>query len=236
MFAGHFAVSLALKRRYPRVPTGLLLGAGMTPDILFAVLFGAGIEHFGASPGTSYSDWQLVTPLSHGGALLATTLAVLVYSHMRGRAKQKALGLIIATSLSLAVLLHLVGDFVTDPGGLLLFGANGPRAGLSLWHRDPKVAMTFELLAVVGGLTVFFRGMPRLPLWSSFAIGFVVAGITWLSTVGQLQSDVPPETPAVAWQYFGQIAVFIAMIATLESFCNRRNGRVDIRGVTNSTP
>src|SRR5882757_7997700 len=99
MYAGHFAVGLAMKAKQPAAPTwALLLGTGLL-DVLFGIFIMLGIEratmtpHVGQGFSLDFIDWShsllmsLVWALLYGalfwrrGAAVAWMLAFAVFSH-----------------------------------------------------------------------------------------------------------------------------------------------------------
>src|SRR5437867_1437470 len=84
MYAGHFAMGLALKAREPRAPTwALLLGTGLL-DILFGPFVLLGIERVTMTPGRSpgftldFIDWSH----SLAAALLWSVLFAACFSRL----------------------------------------------------------------------------------------------------------------------------------------------------------
>jgi membrane-bound metal-dependent hydrolase YbcI (DUF457 family) len=138
MYAGHFAVGLAMKSQAPRVPTWILLvGVGFV-DLLFGVFVLAGIEHVTVTPGQSpgfhldFIDWSHSLVASAGWAVLFALIFI-----RRGREVMFWAGA--------AVFSHFVLDYPMHPGDLALYPHAEQHVGLGLWQRWPTGWWWFEL-------------------------------------------------------------------------------------------
>lgn len=127
MYAGHFAMALALKARRPEAPTwGLLLGAGFL-DILFGPFVLLGIERASLTPGRApgfsldFIDWSHSLLTSLGWSVL---LAAAFWR--RGRA--------VAAMMGLAVFSHFLLDLPMHPPDLALWPWSRLHLGLGLWR------------------------------------------------------------------------------------------------------
>lgn len=127
MYAGHFAMGLALKARVPQAPTwGLLVGTGLL-DILFGPFVLAGIERVSITPGQppgfslDFIDWSHSLAASLGWSVLYA-LAFL------GR------GAAIAGVMGFAVFSHFLLDLPMHPPDLALWPHSAAHVGLGLWH------------------------------------------------------------------------------------------------------
>jgi len=127
MYAGHFAMGLALKARRPEAPTwGLLIGTGLL-DLLFGPLVLLGVERVTMTPGRSpgfsldFIDW------SH--SLAAALCWSLLYA--MGFARR---GSAVAGVMGFAVFSHFLLDLPMHPGDLALWPASASHVGLGLWH------------------------------------------------------------------------------------------------------
>jgi len=127
VYAGHFALGLALKARVPKAPTwGLLLGTGML-DVLFGPFVLLGFEHVTMIPGKSpgfaldFIDW------SHSLAMaLVWSAAYALFFARRGPA--------VAGVLGLAVFSHFLLDLPMHPHDLALWPGSATHVGFSLWN------------------------------------------------------------------------------------------------------
>lgn len=215
MYAAHFALSLGLTRWAPRAHPLALLTAGAAPDLAFGALLATRVERLDSPSGTPFGEWHIVAPYSHGGATLATAIAVVIIGTMMARVGQK-LGRTISV-LGAVVLLHLLGDWLVDPSGLQLLGADGGSTGLQLWRNAPVAAMSFEIAGVVIGLLAFLRARRDLAMWAHIALIASFAWLTWASTVGQRSSVAPPDFAALSMSYLLQEVITIAGITFLAS-------------------
>src|SRR6266545_5273723 len=127
MYAGHFAMGLALKARKPEAPTwALLIGTGLL-DILFGPFVLLGIDRVtmvpGGSPGFSldFIDW------SHSLA------AALVWSALFAACFWRR-GSAIAAIMGFAVFSHFLLDLPMHPADLALWPGSPVHLGLGLWR------------------------------------------------------------------------------------------------------
>ncbi len=183
MYAGHFAVGLAMKAQAPRVPTWVLLvGVGFV-DLLFGVFVLAGIERATITPGRSpgfaldFIDWShsLVASACWAAAFgLALALA------RRGRET--------ALWAAAAVFSHFVLDYPMHPGDLALYPHAEQHVGAGLWERWP-IGWWWAELAFVACCLAFYvvRARPgdrfggRAPWAAAVVIVLHVANSPWLS-------------------------------------------------------
>ena len=127
MYAGHFAMGLALKAKAPRTPTwAILFGTGLL-DVLFGIFVLLGIERATITPGRppgftlDFIDWSHSLTMSLvWAALYAAAFA------KRGRA--------IALVLGFAVFSHFLLDLPMHPDDLALWPGSKVHIGLALWH------------------------------------------------------------------------------------------------------
>jgi hypothetical protein len=127
VYAGHFAMGLAIKARRPDAPTfGLLIGTGLL-DILFGPFVLLGIERVSMTPGRSpgfsldFIDW------SHSlAAALAWSGLYAAFFARRGAA--------IAAAMGFAVFSHFLLDAPVHPPDLALWPYSSTHIGLGLWR------------------------------------------------------------------------------------------------------
>jgi len=176
MLAGHFAVGLALKSRYDKVPLLALLLAVNLLDWIRLVLLWQGVEPF-----------QLVTSISAG---LQPDFHQARYSHALFWSLFYAAGVWIvfvraegqrhwAVPLSLGVLSHWLLDAILDAP--LPFANFGPDLYLGLGWRNtsPMFAVAIEGAVVCAGWWLYYckrRGAAsrRWPLWLSLVVLLVL--------------------------------------------------------------
>src|SRR5215510_6834333 len=142
MYAGHFAMGLAIKAKEPRAPTtGLLIGTGFL-DILFGPFVMLGIERVSMTPGSApgfsldFIDWSHSLVMS-----LVWSSAYGLLFWRRGRA--------IAALMGFAVFSHFLLDLPMHPHDMALWPHSPVHLGLGLW----KTAWWWwiELACVVAG-------------------------------------------------------------------------------------
>jgi hypothetical protein len=142
MYAGHFAMGLALKARRPEAPTwALLVGTGFL-DILFGPFVLIGIERITMTPGRppgftlDFIDW------SHSlAAALFWSLVFVAVFRRRGRA--------VAGLLGFAVFSHFLLDLPMHPRDLALYPGSPVHLGFGLWNTPYWwwVELAFVLVA-----------------------------------------------------------------------------------------
>jgi hypothetical protein len=131
MLLGHIAAALAAKKAAPKLSLGTLLIAATFSDILFTLLFLAGIENLRVVPGiTVVNAYDLYDyPFSHGLAfnILWTLLFGVIYFVFR---KDRKTALVLAA----VVFSHWVLDFISHRPDLPVFLNSSPLLGLGLWN------------------------------------------------------------------------------------------------------
>ncbi len=150
MYAGHFAVALALKAQEPKAPTwGLLVGVGFL-DILFGPFVLAGIERVSLTPGISPGfsldriDWSHSLVMSVVWSILFGTAFL-----RRGRT--------VAAAMAVAVFSHFVLDVVMHPPDLALWPGSATHLGFGLWRALPVGWWFVELGAVAAGCWYYWH-------------------------------------------------------------------------------
>jgi hypothetical protein len=148
MYAGHFAVGLALKARQPAAPTwAVLLGTGFL-DVLFGIFVMLGIErvtmtpHVGQGFSLDFIDW------SH--SLLMSLIWSFVYCALfwrRGRP--------VCFLLAFAVFSHFLLDLPMHPSDLALWPYAQTHIGFGLWNRLPTGWWWIELAAVLAACAYY---------------------------------------------------------------------------------
>ncbi len=129
MYAGHFAIGLALKARHPRVPAlPLILGAGFL-DLLDGTFIVLGWDRVRADLAAgpylffdlSFVDWD--------HSLLMAILWSVAWGALFFKDKR------VAALASLAAFSHFLADFPVHNHDLALFPHAQAHLGLSLWAR-----------------------------------------------------------------------------------------------------
>jgi membrane-bound metal-dependent hydrolase YbcI (DUF457 family) len=135
MYAGHFAVALALKTVEPRTPSWALALAVGVLDILFGILVSLGVE-------ASLPGGTLVLPWSH--ALLTVPIWALLFALPFRRAGRRAM-LVLAAAVWSHLLLDLAvhrADIPVWPGSTTLLGFQSIFGGNAGWFEILVVALS----------------------------------------------------------------------------------------------
>ena len=156
MIAGHFGLAAGVKGKAPSVPLWLLMLACQWLDVVFVVLFAAGVEgltpvagtHPGAYGGSIiHADW---THSLVGALVLSLGFAAICAVRYGGRSAA-IVGLVAFSHWILDVLMHR-GDMPILPGN----AGDLPRLGFGLW-RYPLASAALELGLVVAGALLYRR-------------------------------------------------------------------------------
>lgn len=154
MYAGHFAVGLALKAKRPAAPTwAILLGTGFL-DVLFGIFVMLGIErvtmmpHVGQGFSLDFIDWSHSLVMS----LVWSALYGLIFWR-RGRA--------VAFLIAFAVFSHFLLDVPMHPKDLALWSYAGTHIGFGLWNRLPRGWWWIELAVIVTACAYYLRRARR---------------------------------------------------------------------------
>ena len=162
MYAGHFAVGLAIKAAEPRVPMAALMGLVFLPDLLWLGLSVGGLEV--VEPGMWFDGW------SHSIASIIVQ-AALVAALWSGQ------GVRVSAALAGAVLSHLVLDLPMHPAPLLYY----PHATMgfgnflhgwagNVWMFGKTNGWWVEAMVVICGVSIYLAGSRRA------GVGRAVAG------------------------------------------------------------
>jgi hypothetical protein len=162
MIAGHFGLATGVKAGAPRLPLWVLLLSSFLLDVIFIVLFAAGIESFTqidpAHP--AYGGALIHAYYTHSlvGALLIAAVAGLIASRFWGRQGGTVIGAVVFSHWILDLIVHRP-DLPILPGNL----GNLPLLGFGLWNY-PVVSAMVELALVLGGAYLYYRSAIQLPV------------------------------------------------------------------------
>ncbi len=158
MIAGHFGLAAAVKAKAPSVPLWTLMLACQWLDVVFAVLFVAGIETLepiqGAAKG-AYGAVIIHADYTHsfvGAALLSIVfggVAAFWYGRMRG------------CILGLMAMSHWVLDLIVHRPDLPILPGGELRLGFGLW-RYPAYSAALEFALVAAGSLLYWRAARRV--------------------------------------------------------------------------
>ncbi len=219
MYAAHFAASLGLSSFVPRVPVAALRVAGLAPDFEFGALAASGVERIEAAEGARFADWHIVTPYSHGVLAIALAVAAIALG-LWLRPRTEVAGTVLS-SLGAAVVLHLAGDWLVDPGGLTLFVGSTRTSGLELWRVAPTIAMSLEVLVVVLRMVLFLRAVREAPVLIRLSLFALIALTAWTSTHGQRDATMPPTTVDMSAFVLWPLVRDLFLFALLATFAQR---------------
>lgn len=182
MFAGHYAVSFALKRAEPRVPLWLLFIAVQFIDVLWAVFILLGIEKARVVPGLPGSPLDLYSmPYTHSlvGALFWATLAYVAFRLLPSRSGVRRAT--VALILAVGVFSHYVLDLIVHRADMGLW-VNTAKIGLGLYNYAP-VAYALEAVLLVGGLWLYLRATTATTLGGRFGMIIFVAVLLLVNVI-----------------------------------------------------
>lgn len=161
MIAGHFGLAAGVKGRAPSVPLWALMLACQWLDIVFAPLFGAGVERMtlvgDAHPG-AYGGAVIYADYTHSlvGAAVLSVIFGGLFAIRYGRRTSVILGAVSFSHWLLDLPLHR-GDMPILPGN-----AGGlPRLGFGLWQY-PMASAALELAFVVVGAALYWSAARRV--------------------------------------------------------------------------
>jgi hypothetical protein len=207
MFIGHYGVAFGARAIEPRVPLWAYFIAVQWVDILWCVLVLLGVERVHIEPGVNPSGPLVFDYYPYSHSLLAGVLwglaAFCVYLLVtRAKDAQRA-GLV----LGLAVLSHWLLDFLVHLPDLDLV-SESYKVGLGLW-RYPAIEIVTELVLVVAGLILYFRGRPALSTPRRIAM------VALCVTIGvvQLVGDYGPPPPSVKAMAGAGLALYLTFAA-----------------------
>jgi len=161
MIAGHFGFAAAVKGRAPTVPLWALMLACQWLDVVFVVLFAAGVEGLtpvaGAKAG-AYGASIIHADFSH--SLVGASILSLVF----GALASLRYGRRSAVIVGLVAFSHWILDLPMHRADMpIMLGAAGdlPKLGLGLW-RYPLASGLLELALVLGGAALYGRAAHRI--------------------------------------------------------------------------
>jgi hypothetical protein len=184
MYVGHLAIGLALKARYPKIPTlPILLGVGFLDilDGLFIIL-----------------GWNQVAPNLLAGPFLFFDLTFIDWDHSLVAAllwsaiwgalflKDKRVALI----AFIASFSHFIADWPMHNSDLALFPYSDTHLGLGLWGKLGTLSWLLEGLFVVVLVTYAWRSSAKRGislLWPSVVLTLLFFNLSpWLSPMKQV--------------------------------------------------
>jgi hypothetical protein len=163
MLAGHFAVGLGLKSRYPSVPLVPILLAAEFPDLLLILLQAIHWETMGdASVRVLGAPVMVSAPFSHDLAMVA------IYAGLTA-----SLGLLLMSSRWAVVLGLAVLPAVIGIGGPWL----PLHVGFDLYRRAPLAGWGLEMLVVLVGGGLYAAACTEDARWRRWAAPALLAAV-----------------------------------------------------------
>ncbi len=163
MIAGHFGLAAGVKAWAPRLPLWALMLSTFLLDVIFIILFPAGIE--GLTPvdpshPNAYGGVLIQAYYTHSlvGALLIAVVAGWLASLRWGQRGGVVIAAVVFSHWLLDLLVHRP-DLPILPGN----AGNLPLLGFGLWEF-PVVSAIIELSLVLGGAYLYYRSASQLPL------------------------------------------------------------------------
>ncbi|HKP51746.1 MAG TPA: permease [Chloroflexia bacterium] len=160
MLAGHFGLAAVVKAREPQVPLWALMVSTQLLDIIFVVLYVAGIEKIVPVEGSNGGYGQLIGrnfDYTHSlvGALIISLVAMVVAAIPWGRRNGLIIGAMVFSHWVLDLLVHRP-DLAILPGN----AGDLPRIGLGLW-AIPWLTMAMELVLILAGAYLYYHAAMR---------------------------------------------------------------------------
>jgi hypothetical protein len=157
MLAGYFGLAAIVKSRQPQLPLwALMLSAGLL-DLLFVILYFAGVESYKVVPGTEGGYRIFTADYSHSlvGALVISLVALIIAWVFWGRRNGLVIGAVVFS--------HWILDFITHKGDLAILpgDAAGLHIGLGLW-TIPWAAIAVELVLALVGTYLYYHASMRM--------------------------------------------------------------------------
>jgi membrane-bound metal-dependent hydrolase YbcI (DUF457 family) len=163
MTAGHFGLAAGVKAGAPRLPLWALMLSTYLLDVIFILLFAAGIESLKpvdpAHPNV-YGGVLIHAYYTHSliGALVIAAVAGWFASRRWGQQGGLVIAVVVFSHWVLDLLVHRP-DLPILPGNI----GNLPLLGFGLW-QVPVVSFILELALVLSGAYLYYRSATQLPV------------------------------------------------------------------------
>lgn len=152
MFAGHFGVAAAVKRKTPELPLWSLLVSSQFLDIAFIPFSLAGLETIKPLGTGGYGNVMIYAFYTHSllGALLLSILAASLARVFWGKKSAIIIGAVVFSHWIFDLIVHRP-DLPILPGNV----GNFPLLGLGLWEFATASILVEFLLITVGSIFYF---------------------------------------------------------------------------------
>ena len=154
MIAGHFGLAAAVKARARSTPLWALMLACQWLDVVFVVLFLAGIESIEPIAGAAQGAYgAVIIHADYTHSLIGAALLSALFGGLAGLRYGRRSGLILAA----VVMSHWVLDLIVHRHDMPLYpGVSSPRFGFGLW-QSPGLAVAAELILMLGGAALYWH-------------------------------------------------------------------------------
>jgi hypothetical protein len=160
MLAGHFGLAAAVKSRQPQTPLWALMLSTQMLDVVFLVLYLAGVENFRPVEGTNggYGNYIFTADYSHSlvGSLAISLIAMVLAWAFWGRLNGLIIGSVVFSHWLLDIIVHRPDMPILPPP----WADTLPRVGLGLWNI-PWLVAAIELVMVLGGAYMYYHASVR---------------------------------------------------------------------------
>ena len=162
MIAGHFGLAAGVKAGAPRLPLWALMLSTFWLDVIFIILYAAGIESLTQVDPThpAYGGALIHAYYTHSlvGAILIAVVTGWLASWLWGQRGGMVIAAVVFSHWLLDLLVHRP-DLPILPGN----AGNLPLLGFGLWEF-PVVSAILELALVVVGAYLYYRSAMQLPI------------------------------------------------------------------------
>jgi hypothetical protein len=147
----HIGIGFAAKRIAPKIPVLYLILAAEFIEIIFMILWAAGIEHPSKTGVESYS------PFSHSlvmGILWSVFAGLITLLITRNRRTSLIIGLLVLSHTALDIIASPKTAFYPDDTGMPVFFNHSLTIGLGLW-KSKTIGMIGEYGTLIAGLAIY---------------------------------------------------------------------------------
>lgn len=199
MYAGHFAVAVALRARFPRTPViPIVFGIGLL-DMICGVLVASGVERVSPAPedplglSLDFVDWD--------HSLLMAAVWAIAFGALFVR-RDRLTGAVAAA----AVFSHFVTDALVHNGDLALWPGANVHLGTFLWRDHPVGSWFFELgfSGALAGWAILHARKAGVPprAWRGTVIVLLVLQLSFLPPIAPLHLAGSLLTgPPLGWAF-----------------------------------
>jgi len=213
MFVGHIGVGLALKKVEPKLNLGTLLFASLFLDFLFGMFVLAGWEQIIVPENYAQLHYlNFSFPYSHSlAAGIVWSLVVFGVTYMIWRGEKHS-RFSASLTLSGAVLIHWICDWIVHPPQLPIAGINSNQVGLGLWNHL-QIALTLEATLMVVGMVLYLNAVKETNQKGRWVILGFISVIGLFALIGQAKVTLVPDVTTIAGSMIVQVLVVCGIVA-----------------------